>query len=600
MPTPEIDLHGHHWVNTIGHSAGILVFATLFLLLYRDSRRSGQKLRILPLVSTLLALGWDLGLLLGLATREQSAFWGNASAALAFACLSLLPAVLLDLGLSGNLAVLRVSGYTVAGICALLHLSEILIEGPDIHGFALMLLSGGFAVLAALAFFYLRRRAGGISPAAALSIFLLSISFLHFRGQADTHTLWTEILLHHAGIPIALFVVLQDYRFLLADAFLRLTANGVLAASFITVGWLLRQPITTLLSSGDPFWHGMLFVGAALALFGFAKARESLQAWLTRRVFLRRNPDEVAQALAALDGDENAILERAAKILAAYFRAAKWQLSALPLPDADATLTLQFLKGDQIHLSLRGRRFLSEDLEALKRFGAILAREIDRARTREMERLVVQAELKALQAQIHPHFLFNALNALYGSIPRAAADARRLALSLSEVFRYFLTTSKSTVRLEEELNIIEAYLEIEKARLGDRLSTFINIPASVRNFSIPVLSLQPLVENAIKHGIAAQPGPGVLTLNASLENSTLTLFVHDTGPGPGEHTNLASNRVGLDNVRRRLILHYGDQARLTLKAVPDGTLAELRIPVQPENPPAFASQSAAGANSLRN
>ena len=79
MPTPEIDLHGHHWVNTIGHCAGILIFATLFLLIYRDSRRSGHRLRLLPLASTLLALGWDLGLLLGIATRDQNPFWANAS-----------------------------------------------------------------------------------------------------------------------------------------------------------------------------------------------------------------------------------------------------------------------------------------------------------------------------------------------------------------------------------------------------------------------------------------------------------------------------------------------------------------------------------------
>ena len=120
MPSPEIDLHGHHWVNTIGHSAGILVFGILFLLIYRDARRSQRSVRILPLLSTLLALGWDLGLLIGIAVRATSAFWANASAAIAFGCLSLLPAVLLDLGTRGESRPLRLSGYILGTFCALL------------------------------------------------------------------------------------------------------------------------------------------------------------------------------------------------------------------------------------------------------------------------------------------------------------------------------------------------------------------------------------------------------------------------------------------------------------------------------------------------
>jgi two-component system, LytTR family, sensor kinase len=598
MPTPEIDLHGHHWVNTIGHCAGVLVFATLFLLIFRDSRRSGHRLRLLPLASTLLALGWDLGLLIGIASRDQSAFWANASAALAFACLSLLPAVLLDLGLATHLRPLRAVGYALGSLCALLHVSEVFVHGPEVHSFALITLSVGFALLAAVSYGISRRLGTSYSPAAAICLFLLSASFLHFRAEADAHTVWSEIILHHAGIPIALFVVLQDYRFLLLDAFLRLTATGALAGLFVAALWQWRNQIQVLSQSNDPFLFGMLLVGAAISLILFAKARERLQGWLTHRIFLRRDPEEIAHALRGLEGDELTMLDRAGHILASYFRAPRFHFSQSLDDVFDASVPIHFLKGDSVVLHLSGRRFLSEDIEMLDRFGEVIAREVDRARNRELERLMMQAELKALQAQIHPHFLFNALNALYGSIPRQAADARRLVLSLSEVFRYFLTTSKSTVLLEEELTIIEAYLEIEKARLGPRLTTSIEIPEPLRSLTIPVLSVEPLVENAIKHGIAAQPGPGAMTLRARLSEGFLILEVHDTGPGPGPHNAKEGNRVGLENVSRRLALHYGERDRLDVSAVPGGTLAQIHIPVDSSNLPVQLAEPSESAKSF--
>ncbi len=594
MPSTEIDLHGHHWVNAIGHSAGILVFATLFVLIYRDSRRAGHSLRILPLVSTLLALGWDLGLLIGIATLNENAFWANAAAALAFVCLSLMPAVLLDLGLGPRLKALKAAGYTLGGFCALLHASEVFVHGPDIHGFALIALSLGFALLAAISYWRLRQQNINVSAAGSLCLFLLSISILHFREEAGSHALWTEIILHHAGIPVALFVVMQDYRFILLDAFTRLAANGVLAGIVVAILWESREPMLRLANSSDPFGFGMLMVGCGLTLLGFAKAREAVQRWLTARVFQRHNPESVTQSLQRLEGDETVILDTAARTLASYFRAERWQIAPSQLAWADAATRIQFLKGDYVYLNLAGRRFLSEDLDALEDFCLIVAREVDRARTRELERLMVQAELRALQAQIHPHFLFNALNALYGSIPRQAADARRLVLSLSEVFRYFLTTSRSTVRLEEELTIIQAYLEIEKARLGPRLSTSIDIPAEWLSFPIPVLSVEPLVENAIKHGIAAQSGPGEVSLTAFAAEGVMTIIVRDTGPGPADATSTEGNRVGLDNVRRRLHLHYGDAATLEVSHTGGFTAATLRIPVDGAKPPAHPAAAATG------
>src|SRR5580698_10934834 len=125
-----------------------------------------------------------------------------------------------------------------------------------------------------------------------------------------------------------------------------------------------------------------------------------------------------------------------------------------------------------------------------------------------MTRLVSQAEMRALQSQINPHFLFNSLNTLYGTIPRESAEARRLVLNLAEVFRYFLQTERPFIRVEEEIRIVRAYLAIEELRLGERLRVEFDIDDDSLGASIPALSIQPLVENAVKHGIATRPGAG--------------------------------------------------------------------------------------------
>lgn len=586
MPAPELDLHGNHWINTVGHSAGVLVFANLGWLLYRDAQRSAQPVRALPILSTSLALVFDLFLLLALGFRERDAFVANAFAALAFAALSLLPAVLLHISLQGHNARLRGAGYALGAVCAVLHLAEILVDNEQVHALALLSLSVGFAILSLLSIAEHRKRPQ--SPGAAgYCLLALSLSFLHFLAGAHQTSLWTELILHHAGIPIALIVVLEEYRFLLLDAFLRLLTSGALASAAVASLWASRLWIADRLrlAEQDSFSLGLLFVLLGAAFLGFALLREKALHWLTRSVFLRPDPEKVQDELRRLEGNEEAVRDSAARLVANYFRAESWRWTDRSGGPYEAQIHVRFLKGDSLYLQLGGRRFLSEDLETLELFAVSIAREVDRARTRELERLMLAAELRALQSQIHPHFLFNALNALYGSIPRVAADARRLVLSLSEVFRYFLTTSKPTVRLEEELQIIEAYLEIEKARLGPRLQTSLDVEASCLPFPIPVLSIQPLVENAVKHGVAALSGPGEVRLTVRRQERCIRVAVEDSGPGfppPGTsaQTLASSNRVGLENVRRRLELHYGSGAHIQFERHSHLTCVILELPVE--------------------
>lgn len=227
-----------------------------------------------------------------------------------------------------------------------------------------------------------------------------------------------------------------------------------------------------------------------------------------------------------------------------------------------------------------GRRYLSEDLQVVARMAACIGEQIEQIRDAETKRLVAQAELRALQAQIHPHFLFNAFNTLYGIIPRQGSDARRMLLNLSDIFRYFLQSNKTFVPLEEELRIVTAYLAIEELRFEDRLQTNIDVDADVLRESVPVLSIQPLVENAIKHGVAARQEGGAIRIRASREGGRLHIQVHDTGPGFGAAVDKRRDHtgVGLENVSRRLVLCYGPQAHLQIESGLDGTTVGFVIP----------------------
>ena len=224
-----------------------------------------------------------------------------------------------------------------------------------------------------------------------------------------------------------------------------------------------------------------------------------------------------------------------------------------------------------------GRRYLSEDLLALGRAAIVIVGQLEQFRETELRRLVTLAELRALQSQIHPHFLFNALNALYGIIPREAKSARETVLNLADIFRYSLETGRMMRPLSDELRIIRAYLEVERLRLGDKLRIEIQVAEAALEVPIPVLSIQPLVENAVKHGIAPKVEGGLVRVEVATENDGIRILVSDTGPGfPSESSTRAG--VGLDNVARRLDLYFGAEAALNVESNSSGTTASFLIP----------------------
>jgi LytS/YehU family sensor histidine kinase len=230
-----------------------------------------------------------------------------------------------------------------------------------------------------------------------------------------------------------------------------------------------------------------------------------------------------------------------------------------------------------------GRRYLSEDLQSLNRLTSAVVTRLERFRNSEMHRLVSQAELRALHAQINPHFLFNSLNALYGLIPREASGARQTVLNLAEIFRYFLRTDRTLIAFSGELEIVKCYLAIERLRLGPRLEVNIDVDREALQVEIPVLCVQPLVENAIKHGLAPKQGYGLLSVTAKVRDGQVFIEVRDSGAGEAlspRMRDLPGSGVGLANVRKRLQLCFGTQSELMVESSPDGTRVHFAIPLK--------------------
>ncbi len=256
---------------------------------------------------------------------------------------------------------------------------------------------------------------------------------------------------------------------------------------------------------------------------------------------------------------------------------------------ADADLEGVILIGPRSY----GQGYLSEELSVLRAVAIQIGRSIENLRLHqarrkqaiaeeELRKLVVQAQLQALRAQIDPHFFFNSLNSVAALIHDDPKAAEELIEDLSDLFRHAFRPGREMTALGEELGLVETYLKVERIRLGDRLGFVAALSPGAASVPIPALCIQPLIENAVKHGVAQSSNGGTITLSAAVEGGFLHVSVSDTGVGipSAEMSRIRSSGVGLSNVNHRLVGLYGEGSGLRIEsAAGRGTTVAFTIPI---------------------
>jgi hypothetical protein len=550
--------------------------------------------------------------------------------AAAYAALGFLPSVVVHSaeGEGTSSKWLKYGAYGLSLFAAVLHFRSAVLGATAPSDLALQTLSVGSIGLAAglLLFNFKQAMESKFVWAAALGVF--AVSAFHLTGEKEGSSWLVELVAHQSSLPLALVILHQNYRFAFADLFLKRAISLILLAmvAFALYIWvaapLLRyhethdrndaQAISLILT---------LWIATALAYPVLHRAA----VWLVDKVILHRVDYADLQVhlgknLEGLESQEevlNKICERLGEVLTSD--SFGWERFG----EGEAVKRFEFVRVDSAsarlivptaeapHFLLRfegfrgGRRLLSDETAMLESVALIAARRIDAIRVQderyrqqfreqEFSKLATEAQLAALRAQINPHFLFNALTTIGYLIQTSPDKAFQTLLHLTRLLRSVLSSSSEFCSLGEELALVRDYLDIERARFEERLSVVIDIPEELENIKIPSLILQPLVENAIKHGISENKAGGEVKIAAKTERSDMVLEVVDTGAGRAVPASPNSNGTGLENTRRRLAAYYGEAGSLELETLVSGaTRATLRFPARPVTSAAETKRSQA-------
>jgi two-component system, LytTR family, sensor histidine kinase LytS len=230
----------------------------------------------------------------------------------------------------------------------------------------------------------------------------------------------------------------------------------------------------------------------------------------------------------------------------------------------------------------------SYDIQLTKSLGRLFSTQLELNEIEHQEDLAKEAEIKALQAQINPHFLFNTISTISSLIRTDPDLARTLLLKFSNYFRYNIQKTDRLISLKEELMQISDYLEIEKARFGEKLNIKTDVDEKCLNYLVPPLTLQPLIENAIKHGIKPKAGGGTINIEMKEIESCCQIIVSDDGMGVSNerlHKIIEGKTkgIGLKNVIQRIISIYGEEYTPIIESVEGkGITITIKIPPKPE------------------
>ncbi len=224
------------------------------------------------------------------------------------------------------------------------------------------------------------------------------------------------------------------------------------------------------------------------------------------------------------------------------------------------------------------------ELRVVQEAASLVSAQVELSLVAAQEERLAQAELRALRAQISPHFIYNALAAVAGDIHARPEEARDLLIDFAEFTRYLFRDGRSYVTLGEEIDHVERYLRLEQARFRESLHVTIDVPESTRGTVVPAMSVQPLVENAVRHGVERRAGTGRVTISAQIVGGDVELRVSDDGIGIeperlGAVLAGAGGGIGVSNVDGRLRATFGERYALRIESdLGEGTTAVMTVP----------------------
>lgn len=604
-------------LSLVGFTTGAALCAML-LALVRRGRATADRSDRLPVVTALLGLVWNLGELGDyLLSRLGSSGPETWLSGLSFAALATLAAVVVHSvarDVRGGRTLIA-AAYACSLAATVLQLRTLVAGDQRPSAAAFTILTVAFGVLVVTLAVLTRSQTNGRRALwmLALALFAVAANHLgHFHGDAGG---WVaEVVGHQAVLPLAFAILYQEYRFALADLFLKraLTLLAVVAIAIACYAAISAAP-------SGPFAVALLiacWVATAVLYpvlrLGIARFVDSTL--LGRHDFAELRAD-LASALPACESVD-AVLDRTASAIATAMNAERvWWVTGEPAASAGEHVTTDVAvpttEAPRIQLRvgalLGGRRLLSDDRAFLDYAALLAARRIDavrlsverldqRLREEAIERLAAEAELRALRAQINPHFLFNALTTIGYLIESAPPRALTTLLRLTSLLRSVLRSDGEMTTLGRELELVQHYLDIERERFEERLHVHIDVPEQLRTLPVPCLIVQPLVENAVKHGIAPSIRGGEVRVRARLEGAPprqlLRVWVENTGAPLIDDPDGRAARIGLTNAGRRLAGHFGADASLTLTSADGVTIAEVRLPVATAAPHTRSARAA--------
>jgi two-component system LytT family sensor kinase len=619
-------------LNLVGLSAGVVLYAMLLVMVVRVGRAPSGQRRVDPLLllTSVLGLVWNLCALPAYELPKVGVEGPTPFlTAVGLGALGFLPAVVVHSvlrgGREGVRGALRRSlatvAYLVSALAAVLHLAFALAGWSVPSALGMQLLTYSFVAMVAPLAAVTRGQPGSRRAlwVAALAIFAVSALHLGQLHQGDAS--WpVELLGHHASLPLALAILYQDYPFAFADLFLKraLALLAIVAVAFGGVAVFDAQSgFFVDVARLNPRQVGLLVTLCVATALVYPSLRR-VTAWFVDRVVLDRPnyPSLRADILRRLQhqddvptllGDICVALTPALSSTGVTWRE-RPQIAAddgdTPVIVSGSRATVIVPTADAPRFAIEidnltgGRRFLSDDVATLDTIAVAVARRIDairltreryerESREQEIGKLASEAELRALRAQVNPHFLFNALTTIGYLIQTSPPRALHTLMRLTALLRAVLRSEGEFTTLGRELEVVESYLDIERERFEQRLRVTIDVPGRLRHVRVPPLVIQPLVENAVKHGIAPRRLGGDVFVQATIDESDasgrqLSIVIRDTGAGASAEA-LARGRetgVGLRNVERRLACQYGQAASLSVRSVADeGTTVEIRLPV---------------------